>query len=226
MLEHITWIFKVLLLLNLSLQAEVANGLPPRQPKDTYLQAPEVPIPPNFSLKDLLAKLQFSDLDTDSDGFASESEFKKLAEQAMRKLADETWKAIDVNEDGNLDLQELSAIVQKSWKEKVKKTETKRIFRPPVKRHWSFIWVLAKHYAASDLSRHARVSVKAIEKEVKQFLQSVVFLDERKAVFDSVAGESVGDEDAGFSQESWNLWRQQRNEGKKESKSGKKKTEL
>ncbi|CAE8655168.1 unnamed protein product, partial [Polarella glacialis] len=101
----------------LATSLEVSVSLPPRQPKDTYLQVPEVPEPSDFGLAELLSPLALQDLDANSDSAISETEFVAAAESVVREAAARAWKSLDSNGNQWLDLEELATVVRKSWTE-------------------------------------------------------------------------------------------------------------
>ncbi|CAE8595095.1 unnamed protein product, partial [Polarella glacialis] len=187
----------------------VSVSLPPRQPKDTYLQVPEVPEPSDFGLAELLAPLALQDLDANSDSAISEAEFVAAAESVVREAAARAWKSLDSNGNQWLDLEELATVVRKSWtggegKKKKRKFSADRQLRV-------FLWILAKRFSAIDLARSARVSVSSLEEQVAEALRSVVFLDERRSLFDTIAGgREVGDEDGSLGFALWDSWRKRR----------------
>ncbi|CAE7708414.1 unnamed protein product [Symbiodinium pilosum] len=165
----------------------------PRQPKSTYVKVPVVPEPTTCGLANLLRPQP--DLFADA---TFEGAFVSAAEAAVREAAGAAWKRLDSNQDGNLDVDELSAAVRASWKSKR--------FQPPA-HTWVFLWALADTFRAKDLSRSARVSIAEMDQVVDKLLRSVKFLDERRALFDDIAGPGVGDEEGAFSKATWEAWR-------------------
>eukprot|EP00931_Biecheleriopsis_adriatica_P124148 TRINITY_DN99248_c0_g1_i1.p1 TRINITY_DN99248_c0_g1~~TRINITY_DN99248_c0_g1_i1.p1 ORF type:complete len:218 (+),score=46.02 TRINITY_DN99248_c0_g1_i1:53-706(+) len=191
-----------------------ACARPPRQPQATYLKVPEVPSPPNFGLADLLRRHTLADLDSNGDGEVSEAEFVIFSEARFHAAALKAWSVIDSNGDGKLDLEELVAVVQKSWVENKKKRFA------PKKQIWPFLSALATYFAGIDLSRSARIEASAMHTHVAAVLRSVPFLDERRALFDEVAGAGVGDEDGSFPASAWEAWRESADKRKKSKSKG------
>ncbi|CAE7869388.1 unnamed protein product, partial [Symbiodinium sp. KB8] len=163
----------------------------PRQPKETYVKVPAVPEPSGCGLANLLRPRVdiFSHL-----GEVTEKAFVQAAEAAIWEAAKAAWTRLDANQDGNLDIDELAVAVRSSWKSKR--------FQPP-SNSWIFLFVLADAFKTMDLSRSARLSASAMEEVVEELLRSVKFLDERKDLFDKVAGPGVGDEEGTFSVAAW-----------------------
>eukprot|EP00929_Paragymnodinium_shiwhaense_P104600 TRINITY_DN69175_c0_g1_i1.p1 TRINITY_DN69175_c0_g1~~TRINITY_DN69175_c0_g1_i1.p1 ORF type:complete len:240 (-),score=42.71 TRINITY_DN69175_c0_g1_i1:70-789(-) len=183
-----------------------AFAKPPRQPPESYLKVPEVPEPPSYALAELFSEVEgFSDLDNParrSDAIVDEEEFVAVVEKTVRRAAKKTWKSLDTNEDGQLGLEELSAAV-KTWQ---KEKDGQKKFNAPHRR-WAYMWLLAQHFLSSDLTRSARVGIPALDADLKAMLASVAILDERKALFDAIAGDGIGDDGGGFSQADWEAWR-------------------
>mmetsp|Transcript_31813 Transcript_31813/g.80660 ORF Transcript_31813/g.80660 Transcript_31813/m.80660 type:complete len:243 (-) Transcript_31813:41-769(-) len=188
----------LLLVLPLMLALPGVQGRPPRQPSATYVQAPEVPEPSSYALVDLMQGHDFAGLDADGDGRVGESELAKAVEAAVQAAADVVWASVDINGNEQLDLEELIEAVKPHRKASGK-------FLAPVKR-WSFLWLLAQHFTSIDLSRSARISVPAARKLVGDLLRSVRLLDERRNLFDEVAGPGVGDDFGTFAAAEWTAW--------------------
>eukprot|EP00913_Durusdinium_trenchii_P011596 g10890.t1 len=138
------------------------------QPQMSYLQVPSVPEPPP-----LLAPLLRTAVAAKHgpSGACDEACFVALVEKVVHEAAQLAWARLDANSDGQLDLEELGSVTQKSWTGKKKR----------------------KRFVAGAEAR---------------WLRSVAFLDQRKALFDQVAGDvSVGDEDGAFALDDWHRWR-------------------
>lgn len=101
-----------------------------RQPLESYVSAPKVPLPPK-TLAPLLSSAPPADCD--------ESCFVAFAEDAVHRAAARAWSFVDENADGQLDLEELTTVVGQ-----------KRRFQAEL---WPFLSLLAKHFSSIDLSR-------------------------------------------------------------------------
>lgn len=167
------------------------------QPQMSYVSVPSVPEPASY-LRPLLREARDLAL---SAGDCYEACFVAHVDSVVRSSAARAWAKLDANSDGRLDLEELSVVVKKPSKKG--KSKTQKRFAAEL---WPFLYVLANHFATMDLSRSARVSVSSMENQTTLLLESVKFLDERKALFDEVAGPGVGDEDGAFSDADWQRW--------------------
>ncbi|CAE7032885.1 unnamed protein product [Symbiodinium natans] len=172
----------------------------PRQPKASYVKVPQVPEPPSCGLAELLTKPTLSWPFETTD--VAEAQFVGLAATVVREAAHGAWAYVDANQDGHLGIEELSKAVSESW---VTSKASKR-FQPKAG-SWPFLYALAEEFGTKDLSRSARLDVSAMEELVDKLLRSVKFLDERRALFDEVAGDGVGDEEGTFSRPLWEAWR-------------------
>ncbi|CAK9018713.1 unnamed protein product [Durusdinium trenchii] len=171
-----------------------------RQPQMSYLQVPSVPEPPP-----LLAPLLRTAVAAKHgpSGACDEACFVALVEKVVHEAAQLAWARLDANSDGQLDLEELGSVTQKSWTGKKKR---KRFVAGA--ESWPFWYILAQQFSTMDLSRSARLAVAVMPEHVARWLRSVAFLDQRKALFDQVAGDvSVGDEDGAFALDDWHRWR-------------------
>lgn len=201
----------------------VAAAPKPRQPRETYLEVPRVPRPNSFGLAELLVEHPFSGsrgLDANGDGACDEGEFVGAVEAAVRGVASEVWRLVDNNEDGQLDLGELAREVRLH-----ERAGGKATFAAPV-RTWPFLWLLSRHFEAADLARSARVSVASAQQtDVTAMLHEVVFLDERRALFDDIAGAGVGDDDGIFGPAEWAAWQERRQRRMKARKRSRRKAQ-
>merc|ERR1712150_94840 len=107
----------------------------------------------------------------------------------------------DANRDAQLDLEELVKAVQSHSTGK-----SGRLTPPAVS--WPALRLLTEHFEDSDLSRAARVPVRKIEENAAPvMLRSVPFLDERRSLFDAIAGRpDAGDDGVTISLEQWERW--------------------
>lgn len=191
--------------------ASLTTAVPPRQPRDTYLQVPEVPAPSSYALARLIESSTFASLDGDGDGHCTEREFLKRIGVVVHAAAEQAWAYIDTNEDGQLDLEELTATVKKNQKASGKFVASRV--------RWPFLWILALHFGSVDLSRSARIATSAMQKHVVGLLESVPLLDERRDLYDAIAGHGVGDDGGSFGPNEWDTWQQ----GQKANKRSKQK---
>ena len=156
---------------------------------------PAVPEPPSCGLAELLRPR--SEIFGEE---VTEEAFVHAAEAAVREAAGAAWAKLDTNADGNLDVDELAAAVRTSWRSKPSKR-----FQPPPN-SWLFFSVLADSFKSKDLSRSARLSISDMGPVIDELLRSVKFLDERRALFDEVAGPGVGDAEGTFAKSAWEAW--------------------